>query len=105
MKLLADELKRLSRRDKLILYYELLTSDLKEEAYMGGNHKVINIGSENYNAVCKRLLKDGFEVIINNYNHENPSYMVFIVWDKEKFEEALKENTDIDKTKFHYGLI
>ena len=101
----ADELRRLSRRNPISVMYEILLRDLKLEAQEGGNHKVITLAKSNYNLITKKLLNDGFEVIINNYNNDNESYMTFIIWDKEKFNEALEEATDIDKSTFHYGLI
>lgn len=101
----AEELKRLSRRHPHTLMYEGLKRDLKLEAQEGGNHKVIMLSKDNYNIIAKKLLTDGFEVIINNYKEDNESFMIFIVWDNEKFHEALKEATDIDKSTFHYGLI
>ena len=105
MKKYADELKRLSRRQPYILMYEGLLRDLRLEAEEGGNHKVVTFSKANYNLIVKKLLAEGFEVIINNYDAEHESHMAFIVWDKEKFEEALKDAEDIDKSKFHYGLI
>lgn len=105
MKKYADELKRLSRRQPYILMYESLLKDLRLEAQEGGNHKVVAFSKENYNPIVKKLLADGFEVIINNYDAEHESHLAFIVWDKERFDEILEEATDIDKTKFHYGLI
>ncbi len=101
----ADELRRLSRRNQMTIYYEMLMGDLRREAFEGGNHKVVTLSKGNYNPICSKLLRDGFEVIINNYNPENMSYMTYIIWDKEKFNEALKEATDIDPKSFHYGLI
>lgn len=101
----ADELRRLSRRQPYILMYEGLLRDLKLEAQEGGNHKVVAFSKPNYNPIVSKLLKEGFEVIINNYDAEHESHMAFIVWDKEKFNEALKEATDIDQSTFHYGLI
>lgn len=101
----ADELRRLSRRQPYILMYEGLLRDLKLEAQEGGNHKVVAFSKSNYNPIVSKLLKEGFEVIINNYDAEHESHMAFIVWDKEKFDEALKEATDIDQSTFHYGLI
>ena len=101
----ADELRRLSRRNQMTMYYEILMGDLRREAFEGGNHKVITLSSSNYNPICSKLLRDGFDVIINNYNPDNMSYMTYIVWDREKFNEALKEAEDIDPKSFHYGLI
>lgn len=101
----AEELRRLSRRQPYILMYEGLLRDLKLEAQEGGNHKVVAFSTANYNPIVKKLLAEGFEVIINNYDAEHESHMAFIIWDKEKFNETLKEATDIDTSKFHYGLI
>ena len=66
---------------------------------------VVTFSKDNYNPIVEKLLKDGFEVIINNYDSQNESYMTFIVWDKEEFDNILKEATHIDTSKFHYGLI
>ena len=101
----ADELKRLSRRNQMTMYYEILMGDLRREAFEGGNHKIITLSSENYNPICHKLLRDGFEVIINNYNPDNMSHMTYIIWDKDKFNESLKDAEDIDPKSFHYGLI
>ena len=101
----AEELRRLSRRQPYILLYEGLLRDLKLEAQEGGNHKVVAFSTANYNPIVKKLLAEGFEVIINNYNEEHQSHMTFIIWDREKFDEALKDATDIDQSTFHYGLI
>ena len=101
----AEELRRLSRRQPYILLYEGLLRDLKLEAQEGGNHKVVAFSTANYNPIVKKLLAEGFEVIINNYNEEHQSHMAFIIWDREKFDEALKDATDIDQSTFHYGLI
>lgn len=105
MKCLADELKRLSKREPYITMYEDLLEQLMAEARMGGNHRVVTFSKENYNPIVKRLISDGFDVIINNYDPQNESYMTFIVWDKEEFDKILEEATHIDKSKFHYGLI
>ena len=104
MKLIADEFKRKSRRNPIIMYYEKLIRDMRLEAEEGGHHKVIQIAPSYYNEICKKLMKDGFTVIISNFNIDNPSHMVYIVWDKERFDEALKDS-DVDTKKFHYGLI
>lgn len=101
----ADELRRLSRRNPITNIYESLLRDLKLEAQEGGNHKVVTFATNNYNPIVKKLLSDGFTVIINNYDAEHESHMTFIIWDKEKFDEALKDATDIDTSTFHYGLI
>ena len=101
----ADELRRLSRRNPITNYYEALLRDLKVEASEGGNHKIIALAKDNYNLIAKKLLNDGFTVIINNYDVEHESHMTYIVWDKEKFDEALKDSEDIDTSTFHYGLI
>lgn len=101
----ADELRRLSRRHPMTNYYEALLRDLKNEASEGGNHKIILLAKNNYNTIAKKLLNDGFEVVINNYDVEHESHMTFVVWDREKFNEALKEAEDIDPKTFHYGLI
>lgn len=101
----ADELRRLSRRNPITNIYEGLLRDLKNEAQEGGNHKVIALAKDNYNPIVKKLISDGFTVIINNYDVEHHTHMTFVIWDKEKFDEALKEATDIDKSTFHYGLI
>lgn len=102
---LADELRRASRRNPISIYYDMLIRDMRKEANEGGNHKIIQIAPTNYNAICKKLLNDGFDVKIYNFNIDNPTYMVYIVWDREKFDEVLKENTDIDTSKFHNGLV
>lgn len=101
----ADELRRLSRRSPITNMYEALLRDLKAEAQEGGNHKIITFAKDKYNPIVKKLLSDGFTVIINNYDEEHESHMTYIVWDKDKFDEALKESTDIDTSTFHYGLI
>lgn len=101
----ADELRRLSRRNPITNYYESLLRDLKVEASEGGNHKIITLAKNNYNLIAKKLLTDGFEVIINNYDEEHESHLTYIVWDREKFNEYMNDNTDIDKSTFHYGLI
>ena len=101
----ADELRRLSRRNPITNIYESLLRDFKLEAQEGGNHKVITFAKNNYNPIVKKLLSDGFTVIINNYDAEHESHMTYIVWDKEKFDEALKDSEDIDTSTFHYGLI
>ena len=101
----ADELRRLSRRNPITNIYESVLRDLKLEAQEGGNHKVITFAKANYNPIVKKLLIDGFTVIINNYDEEHESHMTFVIWDKEKFDEALKDAEDIDTSKFHYGLI
>lgn len=101
----AEELRRLSRRHPHTIMYESLLRELKLEAQEGGNHKIVTFATSNYNPIAKKLLNDGFEVIINNYDAEHESHMAFIVWDKERFNEALKEAEDIDPKTFHYGLI
>ncbi len=105
MKCLAEELKRLSKREPYVTMYEDLLEELMAEARAGGNHMVVTFGKDNYNPIVERLISDGFEVIINNYDPQNVSYMTFIVWDKEEFNKILEEATHIDKSKFHYGLI
>jgi hypothetical protein len=102
---LADELRRESRRSPITLYYETLLRDMRLEAREGGNHKIVQIAPTYYNNICQRLLKEGFEVRIYNYKVDNPSHMVYIIWDKERFDESLKDNDDIDLKNFHYGLI
>ena len=101
----ADELRRLSRRNPLTNFYEGLLRNLKEEASEGGNHKIITLSKSNYNPVAKKLLNDGFTVVINNYDAEHESHVTYVIWDKEKFDEALKDAKDIDTSTFHYGLI
>ena len=104
MKKIADEFKRYSRRNPITMYYEKLIDDMREEAREGGHHKVIQIAPTYYNEICKKLQNDGFTVIIYNFNIDNPSHMVYIVWDRERFDEALKDS-NIDTKTFHYGLI
>lgn len=101
----AENLKQLSKREPYVSMYEDLLEQATSEARMGGNHMVATFGKDNYNPIVEKLLKDGFEVIINNYDSQNESYMTFIVWDKEEFDKILKEATHIDTSKFHYGLI
>lgn len=101
----ADELRRLSRRNPITNYYEALLRDLKTEASEGGNHKIVTFATSNYNIITKKLLNDGFTVIINNYDESHESHVTYIVWDKENFDKYLEENTDIDTSTFHYGLI
>lgn len=101
----AEKLRELSKTDKNIIMYEDLLEQLRLEAREGGNHMVVTFSKVNYNPIVEKLLKDGFEVIINNYDSQNESYMTFIVWDKEEFDKILKEATHIDTSKFHYGLI
>lgn len=102
---LADELRRESRRHPISLYYSMLIADIREEARHGGNHKVVTLSSENYNPICKKLLTDGFEVMIYNYDSNNSSHMTYIIWDKEKFNEAFNENKEAKDKPKHYGLI
>ena len=102
---LADELRRESRRSPITLYYETLLRDMRLEAREGGNHKIVQIAPKWYNTIYQKLTKEGFEVKIYNYNVDNISHMVYIIWDKEKFDEVLKDNTDIDPNNFHNGLI
>jgi hypothetical protein len=102
---LAEEFRRESRRNPMTIYYETLLRDMRLEAREGGNHKIIQLAPNHYNTICKKLLNDGFEVRIYNYNVDNVSHMVYIIWDGEKFNEYLKDNTDIDPKNFHYGLI
>lgn len=101
---LADELKRTCRRNPLSLYYDMLVSDMRKEAKEGGGYRVVSISPNNYNPLCKKLMNDGFDVRIYNFNVDNPSHLVYIIWDKDKFEEVLKES-DLDVKTFHYGLI
>ena len=49
MKCLADELKRLSKREPYISMYEDLLEQLMAEARMGGNHMVVTFSKDNYN--------------------------------------------------------
>lgn len=102
---LADELKRTSRRNPISLYYDKLVRDMREEAREGGAYRVVSISPKNYNPMCKKLMNDGFDVSIYNFNIDNPSHLVYIVWDKERFEESLKDNESIDIKTFHHGLI
>lgn len=101
----ADEMRKLCRRNKITIYYERLLGDIKEEAFEGGTHKVITIASTYYNEICRRLTRDGFKVMIYNYNEANTSYMTYIVWDEERFYTDLKESTDINPKNFHTGLV
>ena len=101
----AEKLRKLSKTDKNIIMYEDLLEQLNLEAREGGNHMVATFSKTNYNPIVEKLLEDGFEVIINNYNADNESYMAFIIWDKEEFDKILKEATHIDTSTFHYGLI
>lgn len=101
----AEKLRKLSKTDKNIIMYEDLLEQLNLEAREGGNHMVATFSKANYNPIVEKLLEDGFEVIINNYNADNESYMTFIIWDKEEFDKILKEATHIDTSTFHYGLI
>ena len=48
MKLIADEFKRKSRRNPIIMYYEKLIRDMKLEAEEGGHHKVIQIAPNSF---------------------------------------------------------
>lgn len=102
---IAENLKQLSKREPYVSMYEDLLEHATSEARMGGNHMVVTFSKDNYNPIVERLISDGFEVIINNYDSQNESYMTFIVWDKEEFDKILKEATHIDTSKFHYGLI
>lgn len=102
---LADEFRRACRRSPLVLYYDVLLRDMKLEAQEGGMYKVVTIANENYNAVCKKLLNDGFTVMIYNYNPENNSHMTYIIWDKERFDKDFAESEDSKDVKLHYGLI
>lgn len=101
---LADEFRRESRRNPMTMYYEKLLKMMREEAREGGHHRVEQVAPTYYNELCKKLQNDGFKVIIANFNVDNPSHMVYIIWDEERFNEDLKDS-DIDKSKFHYGLI
>ncbi len=65
---IADELRRLSRRNPMTIFYESLLRDLRLEAQEGGNHRVVTFAKSNYNPIVNKLLKDGFKVIINNYD-------------------------------------
>ena len=104
---LADELRRISRKSPTVLYYDTLLRDIKSEALEGGNHKVVTLSSESYNIICKRLITDGFDVMIYNYNNENSSHLTYVIWDKERFDKDFKENEDVknNNIKLHYGLI
>ena len=104
---LADEFRRISRKSPTVLYYDTLLRDIKSEALEGGNHKVVTLSSESYNIICKRLMADGFNVMIYNYNNENSSHLTYIIWDKERFDKDFKENEDVknNNIKLHYGLI
>ena len=101
----AEKLRKLSKTDKNIIMYEDLLEQLNLEAREGGNHMVATFSKVNYNPIVEKLLEDGFDVIINNYNADNESYMTFIIWDKEEFDKILKEATHVDASTFHYGLI
>ena len=101
----AEKLRKLSKTDKNIIMYEDLLEQLRFEAREGGNHMVVTFSKANYNPIVEKLLEDGFEVAINNYNADNESYMTFIIWDKEEFDRILKEATHVDASTFHYGLI
>ncbi len=102
---LADEFRRECRRSQTVLYYEALLRDMRQEAREGGAYKVIQISPTYYNVICKKLITDGFDVRIYNFKVDNPSHMVYIIWDKEKFEKILSESEDINLKNFHYGLI
>jgi hypothetical protein len=102
---LADEFRRYSRRNPISMYYDKLIREMKLEAQEGGHHKVEQIAPEYYNDICRKLNNDGFEVMIYNFNIDNPSHMVYIVWDRERFEEALKDSDNIKLSDFHYGMI
>ena len=104
---LADELRRMSRKSPTVLYYDALLRDIRTEALEGGNHKVITLSPDNYNVICKRLLSDGFSVMIYNYDAENPSHLTYIIWDKERFDNDFNENEEVKNKniKLHYGLI
>jgi hypothetical protein len=101
---IAEEFRRYSRRNPISMYYERLLRVMKEEAQEGGHHRVEQIAPVYYNDICRKLQNDGFKVMIYNYKVDNPSHMVYIVWDEERFKEDLKDS-DITLDKFHYGLI
>lgn len=104
---LADELRRMCRKSKIVLYYDALLRDIKREAQEGGTHRVVTIADTNYNQVCKKLLNDGFTVMIYNFSEDNSSYVTYIIWDKERFDKDFAENEDVKnkKVKLHYGLV
>lgn len=102
---LADEFRRMCKKSPLVLYYDVLLRDMKLEAQEGGTHKVITLANNNYNLICKKLINDGFTVMIYNYDETNNSHMTYIIWDKERFDKDFAENEDAKKVKLHYGLI
>jgi hypothetical protein len=102
---LAKRLLKESNRNPEDRYYNQLIKELHEEACEGGKYKVIVLNSEHYNTICQRLIKNGFTVMIYNFNPENTTYLTYIIWDKEFFDKNFAENTEMKDKPVHYGLV
>lgn len=101
---IADEFRRACRRNQMTIYYEMLLRDMRTEAREGGTHKIVHIASLNYNTICKKLLNDGFTVMIYNFDENNNTHVTYIIWDKERFDKDW-ECEEHENIKTHYGLI
>jgi hypothetical protein len=55
--------------------------------------------------VADRLIKDGFKVLIYNFNADNPSHMTYIIWDFPAFEKWLEEQEKMTIENFREGLL
>ena len=103
---LAEELNKIAHTDPMELYYAALERDMRAEAQEGGIHKIVAIADSMYNEVCQHLMDEGFEVMIYNYNAENPSHYVYIVWDSETFhKEFIDDNPNLKDVTLHFGLL
>lgn len=102
---LAKRLLKESNRKPEDRYYSQLVDELHYEAREGGKYRVVTLNAEHYNNICQKLMKDGFTVMIFNFNPDNTSYLTYIIWDKEFFDKNFAENADMQDKSVHYGLI
>jgi hypothetical protein len=92
---LADEMRNICRRPPSRLYYDNLIDEIRKEAREGGAYKIVALSPNNYDFMAKKLVQDGFNVLIYNYNPENPSHMTYIVWDRPAFDKWLSEHEEM----------
>ncbi len=104
---LAEKLKTISRTDPMELYLNAIKRDMRAEAEEGGIYKIISVAADMYNDLCKAMMDEGFEIMIYNFKEDNSSYYVYIIWDKEKFDELIAQNESFTNKDvvLHYGLI
>ena len=102
---LADEMRNICRRPPSRLYYDNLIDEIRKEAREGGTYKITLIAPTNFNFVADKLIKDGFKVLIYNFNADNPSHMTYIIWDFTAFEKWLEEQESMTIEDFREGLL